>query len=85
VIVATVTSPAFNAVLPLASALVVEHGGLVSHAALVARALGIPAVVGVRGATESIEDGERIQVDAGNGRVVRLAVRRSVEAVRSDG
>lgn len=84
VIVATVTSPAFNAVLPLASALVVEHGGLVSHAALVARELGIPAVVGVRGATKSIEDGERIHVDAANGRVVLLGVRRSVEAVPAD-
>jgi rifampicin phosphotransferase len=84
VIVATVTSPAFNAVLPLASALVVEHGGLVSHAALVARELGIPAVVGVRGATSNIEDGERIQVDAANGRVVLLGVRRSVEALPAE-
>jgi pyruvate,water dikinase len=84
VIVATVTSPAFNAVLPLASALVVEHGGLVSHAALVARELGIPAVVGVRGATSTIEDGERIQVDAANGRVVLLGVGRRAEALPAD-
>ena len=55
-----------------------------SHAALVARELGIPAVVGVRGATSNIEDGERIQVDATNGRVVLLGVRRSVEALPAD-
>jgi len=66
-------------VLPLAAALVVEHGGLMSHAALVARELGIPAIVGVRDATRNVADGERIQVDAASGRVVLLDVRRSVE------
>jgi pyruvate,water dikinase len=83
IVVATVTSPAFNAVLPLASALVVEHGGLVSHAALVARELGIPAIVGVRDATKKLVDGERVHVDAANGRVVLLDVRRSVEVIPS--
>jgi pyruvate,water dikinase len=81
VLVATVTSPAFNVVLPLASALVVEHGGLMSHAALVARELDIPAVVGVRDATRKLVDGERVHVDPVNGQVVLLDVRRSVEAL----
>ena len=85
IIVAKVTSPAFNVVLPLASALVVEHGGLVSHAALVARELGIPAIVGVRNATANLVDGERIHVDAANGRVVQLGVRRSVESLPTNG
>jgi phosphohistidine swiveling domain-containing protein len=80
ILIAKVTSPAFNAVLPLAAALVVEHGGMMSHAALVARELGIPAVVGVRNATVNLRDGERVQVDAAHGRVVLLDVRRSVEA-----
>jgi pyruvate,water dikinase len=80
ILVAKVTSPAFNAVLPLAAALVVEHGGLMSHAALVARELGIPAIVGVADATSKVVDGERIQVDAEHGRIVLLDVRRSVEA-----
>ncbi len=74
IVVAKGTSPAFNAVLPLAAALVVEHGGLMSHAALVARELGIPAIVGVRDATRDVVDGERVEVDAANGRVVRLDV-----------
>jgi pyruvate,water dikinase len=80
ILVAKVTSPAFNAVLPLAAALVVEHGGLMSHAALVARELGIPAIVGVADATTKLVDGERIQVDAEHGRIVLLDVHRSVEA-----
>ena len=77
------TSPAFNVVLPLAAALVVEHGGLMSHAALVARELDIPAVVGVRDATRNIVDGERIHVDPTTGQVVLLDVRRSVESLPS--
>jgi pyruvate,water dikinase len=81
ILVAKVTSPAFNAVLPLAAALVVEHGGMMSHAAIVARELGIPAIVGVRNATGNVVDGERIHVDAAAGRIVLLDVRRSVEAL----
>ena len=81
VIVATVTSPAFNAVLPLASALVVEHGGLMSHAALVARELGIPAIVGVRGRDEQRRRRRAHPGRRRHGRVVLLGVRRSVEAL----
>jgi pyruvate,water dikinase len=80
ILVAKVTSPAFNVILPLAAGLVVEHGGLMSHAALVARELGIPAIIGVPDATTKVVDGERIQVDPANGRIVLLDVRRSVEA-----
>ena len=83
ILVARVTSPAFNVVLPLAAGLVVEHGGLMSHAALVARELDIPAVVGVRDATRNVIDGERILVDPTTGQVVLLDVRRSVEALPS--
>ncbi len=78
-----VTSPAFNTVLPLAAALVVEHGGLMSHAALVAREFDILAVIGVRAATRKIVDGEGILVDPAAGQVVVLDVRRSVEVLRS--
>jgi phosphohistidine swiveling domain-containing protein len=70
VLVVRVTSPAFNVVLPLVSAIVTEHGGAMSHAAIVARELGVPAIVGVKDATRRIRDGERIHVDPGSGRVV---------------
>ena len=69
-LVVRATSPAFNAVLPLAAALVTEHGGAMSHAAIAARELGVPAVVGVKDATRRIRDGERVQVDPRAGRVV---------------
>jgi pyruvate,water dikinase len=83
VLVATVTSPAFNAVLPFAAALVVEHGGLVSHAALVARELGIPAIVGVRDATRLVRDGDLVHVDAASGLVLRVDEAHNVEAAPS--
>ena len=47
VLVTTTTTPAFNCVLPVAGALVTAHGGLMSHAGIAARELGIPAVLGV--------------------------------------
>lgn len=56
-----------------ASALVVENGGLTSHAAVVGIAMGIPVVVGAENATSLIEDGEVITVDSRRGVVYRGA------------
>ncbi len=69
VLVTPTTTPAFNAVLAIAGALVVEEGGLVSHAAVTARELGLPAVVGVAGAIDAIGDGDTVEVDPSAGRV----------------
>jgi len=67
VLVAVATTPAYNTVLPLLGALVTEQGGLLSHPAVVAREFGIPAVVGVSGATSHIRDGAMVEVDAAAG------------------
>ena len=80
VLVVRATSPAFNAVLPLAGALVTEHGGALSHAAIAARELGTPAVVGVHDATRKIHDGDRVRVDPAVGRVTLIDQRRVVRA-----
>ena len=69
VLVARFTTPAFNAVLPVVGALVVEEGGALSHAAIVARELDIPSVIGVVGATTKIPDGAQVEVDPRAGRV----------------
>lgn len=69
VLVTPTTTPAFNAVLAIAGGLVVEEGGLVSHAAVMARELGIPAVVGVAGAVDAIGDGATVELDPSAGRV----------------
>jgi pyruvate,water dikinase len=68
VLVVRATSPAFNVVLAIAGAVVTADGGAMSHAAVLARELGIPAVVGARGALD-IPDGATVEVDPGAGRV----------------
>ena len=70
VLVVRATSPAFNSVLAIAGAVVTADGGALSHAAVLARELGIPAVIGVSGAL-TIPDGCTIEVDPVAG-IVRL-------------
>ena len=69
VIVARLTVPTFNSVLAIAGAVVTEHGGLLCHTAVIARELGIPAVVGVADALVSIPDGATVTVDPVEGTV----------------
>lgn len=70
VLVVRATSPAFNLVLSIAGAVVTVDGGAMSHAAVLSRELGLPAVIGASGAL-SIADGSTIEVDPVAG-VVRL-------------
>ncbi|HEV3400642.1 MAG TPA: PEP-utilizing enzyme [Acidimicrobiales bacterium] len=69
VLVTVATSPAFNVVLPLVGAIVTDRGGMLSHAAIVAREYGVPAVVGSGDATQRIPDGARLRVDGDAGEV----------------
>lgn len=69
ILVAELTSSAFNVVLPLLGGIVTDKGGMLSHPAIVAREFGIPAVVGCEDATDRIQDGERIVVDGDAGTV----------------
>ena len=67
VLVAPFTVPTINAVLAMAGAVITEEGGLLSHAAVIAREFGIPGVIGIDEATTSIPDGAMVKVDAANG------------------
>ena len=71
VLVAFGTTPAFNLALSIAGAVVVEEGGLLSHAAVIARELGLPAVIGAAGCMTEISDGALVEVDPTRG-VVRV-------------
>lgn len=73
IVVADHTDPSWIMILPLASALVVVRGSLLSHAAIVARELNVPAVVGVSGAMTWLRDGDWIEVDGRAGTVRRLS------------
>jgi phosphohistidine swiveling domain-containing protein len=72
VLVAASTGPAFNVVLPLLGAIVTDRGGLLSHAAIVAREFDLPAVVGCGDATVTIPDGAMVRVDGEAGTVTVL-------------
>ena len=72
VLVTESTSEAFNILLPLLGGIVTDNGGLLSHAAIVAREYGIPGVVGTREATERIADGVLVRVDGDAGEVTVL-------------
>ena len=69
VLVTRNTSAAFNVVLPLLGAIVTDRGGQLSHAAIVAREYGIPAVVSTQNATRVIKDGAQVSVDGSQGTV----------------
>lgn len=72
VLLTEATTEAFNILLPLLGAIVTDSGGLLSHAALVAREYAIPGVVGTRNATDLIPDGARVRVDGDAGVVTVL-------------
>ncbi|MDR7866687.1 MAG: rifamycin-inactivating phosphotransferase [Sporomusaceae bacterium] len=67
ILVAPYTDPGWTPLFPLAAGLVTEVGGLMTHGAVVAREYGIPAVVGIDGATVKIKDGQQIRVDGTRG------------------
>jgi pyruvate,water dikinase len=74
IIIAEHTDPSWVMILPLAGGLVVERGSLLSHAAIVARELGIPGVVAAGGALQWLREGEMVEVDGGAGTVRKLGV-----------
>jgi phosphohistidine swiveling domain-containing protein len=69
VLVCPYTNPAWTPLFLRAVAVVVDSGGVGSHAAIVAREYGIPAVMGTGSATRVLTDGQRITVDGDSGRV----------------
>jgi rifampicin phosphotransferase len=70
VLVAPMTSPSYNVLFSLAGAVVTEEGGAMSHAAIMSRELGLPAVIGAPGATTLLADGDLVTVDPVSGRVI---------------
>jgi len=73
VLVTERTDPGWTPLMALSKGLVVEHGGLLSHASIVARELKIPAVIGIENACDQIKNGEQILVDGDTGIVSRTS------------
>lgn len=75
VLVCSATNPSWTPLFLRASAVVVDHGGIASHAAIVAREYGIPAVMGAATATSTLQDGQRVTVDGDTGEITAAAER----------
>ena len=69
VLVARITTPAWTSLFAMASAVVTDVGGPLSHSSIVAREYGIPAVLGTGVATQRLASGQRIRVDGDAGTV----------------
>lgn len=69
ILICPFTDPGWTPVLNHVRGVVTETGGMLSHAAVICREYGIPAVLGVAGATDVIRDGQVIAVDGGKGLV----------------
>ncbi len=67
ILVCQITNPTWAPIFQKISGAVSDIGGSMSHAAIVAREFGLPAVVGTGNATSRIKDGQRIRVDGGRG------------------
>ncbi|MBC7301647.1 MAG: phosphoenolpyruvate synthase [Nocardia sp.] len=73
ILVTAYTDPSWTPLFVGIAGLVTEVGGLMTHGAVIAREYGLPAVIGVEHATETIRDGQRIRVDGTNGYVEILS------------
>ncbi len=72
ILVAPITAPSWAPVFPKIQACVTDIGGMMSHAAIVCREYGVPAVTGTGFGTDKIKTGDRIRVDGSTGKVTIL-------------
>lgn len=73
ILVAPRTDPGWIMLFPSAAGLLVEHGSLLSHSAIVAREMGIPAIVAIGGVTAWAKTGDWLELDGSSGVVRRVA------------
>lgn len=72
VLVTDITDPDWEPIMKIASAIVTDKGGRTSHAAIVSRELGVPAVVGCEDATKAIKTGKEVTVSCAEGEVGKV-------------
>lgn len=85
ILVAERTDPGWVMLFPAAAGLLVERGSLLSHSAIVAREMGIPAVVSVPGLTTWLRDGDWVEFDGATGVIRRLETRDEPETAPAAG
>ena len=72
ILVAPRTDPGWVALYPAISGLLVEKGSILSHSAIVARELGLPTIVGIKGLCARLDRGQRVRMDGSTGRIIVL-------------
>jgi pyruvate,water dikinase len=78
ILVAPATDPSWTPLFTLAAGVIVEVGGVLSHASTIAREYGLPAIANVRQATRRLRTGDRVRLDANTGVVTKLNALRSL-------
>jgi phosphohistidine swiveling domain-containing protein len=87
ILVLPAIEPSLASIFPVVGGLIAEMGGVLSHAAILAREYGLPAVVNVKEVTRRLHDGDRIELDGASGRIRvlgRLAVASNGAAAMPD-
>ncbi len=79
ILVTTSTDPGWITIFQSASALLVERGSTLSHAAIVSREMGIPCIVGIKGITKLLKNGDLIKMNGKTGIVEKLEYEQSVK------
>lgn len=72
ILVAKRTDPGWVPLFPSVSGIIIERGSVLSHSAVVAREMGIPTIVGLRGITEKLVSGEKVRMNGSTGIVEKL-------------
>src|SRR6185503_10876592 len=72
VLVTEITDPDWEPIMKMASAIVTDAGGRTSHAAIISRELGIPAIVGCGNATTAVQTGQDITVSCADGELGKI-------------
>lgn len=69
ILVASHTDPGWTSLIALSKGLIIEHGGVLSHASIVARELRVPAVIGASDAMRILKDGQMVEMDGSTGMI----------------
>lgn len=79
------TDPGWIMLFPPAAGLLVEHGSLLSHSAIVARELGLPAIVSARGLTAWLRTGDHVEMDGATGVIRKLPMDTAAAGAAAEG
>jgi len=69
ILVTSHTDPGWTSLIALSKGLIIEHGGVLSHASIVARELGIPAVIGATNAVDYLRDNQVVEINGSTGAI----------------